>query len=99
MKSFLKKDRILVILALIGLLASLVPLFNRVQTEKSNKYYDYVLDYSSVRSMARQSAQTEDEWLDLFRSLGVEKAALSEASAGRSAIPPWSRSGCARAPT
>ena len=81
MKSFLKNDRILVILALIGLLASLVPLFNRVQTEESNKYYDYVLDYSSVRSMARQSAQTEDEWLDLFRSLGVDKAALSEASA------------------
>lgn len=81
MKSFLKKDRLLVLLALLGLLASLVPVVNRVQTEESNKYYDYVLDYASLRSMARQSSQTEDEWLDLFRSLGVDKVALSEASA------------------
>lgn len=81
MKSFLKKDRLLVLLALLGLLASLVPIVNRVQIEESNKYYDYVLDYASLRSMARQSSQTEDEWLDLFRSLGVDKVALSEASA------------------
>ena len=81
MKSFLKKDRLLVLLALLGLLASLVPIVNRVQTEESNKYYDYVLDYASLRSMARQSSRTEDEWLDLFRSLGVDKVALSEASA------------------
>ena len=81
MKSFLKKDRLLVLLALLGLLASLVPIVNRVQTEESNKYYDYVLDYASLRSMARQSSQTEDEWLDLFWSLGVDKVALSEASA------------------
>lgn len=81
MKSFLKKDRLLVLLALLGLLASLVPIVNRVQTEESNKYYDYILDYASLRSMARQSSQTEDEWLDLFRSLGVDKVALSEASA------------------
>lgn len=81
MKSFLKKDRLLVLLALLGLLASLVPIVNRVQTEESNKYYDYVLDYASLRSMARKSSQTEDEWLDLFRSLGVDKVALSEASA------------------
>lgn len=81
MKSFLKKDRLLVLLALLGLLASLVPIVNRVQTEESNEYYDYVLDYASLRSMARQSSQTEDEWLDLFRSLGVDKVALSEASA------------------
>ena len=31
--------------------------------------------------MARQSSQSEDEWLDLFKSLGVDKVALSEASA------------------
>ena len=81
MKSFLKKDKLLVLLALLGLLASLVPIVNRVQTEESNKYYDIVLDYNSMRSMARQSSQSEDEWLDLFKSLGVDKVALSEASA------------------
>lgn len=81
MKSILKRNRILAVIALIGLLASLVPLISRVQAEKSNKYYDIVLDYNSMRSMARQSSQSEDEWLDLFKSLGIDKVALSEASA------------------
>ena len=81
MKSILKRNRILAVIALIGLLASLVPLISRVQAEKSNKYYDIVLDYNSMRSMARQSSQSEDEWIDLFKSLGVDKVALSEASA------------------
>ena len=81
MKSFLKKDKLLVVLALLALLVSLVPIARRVQTEESNKYYDCVLDYASLRAMARQSEMSEDEWLDLFRSLGVGKAALGEASA------------------
>ena len=81
MKSILKRNRVLAVIALIGLLASLVPLISRVQAEKSNKYYDIVLDYNSMRSMARQSSQSEDEWIDLFKSLGVDKVALSEASA------------------
>ena len=81
MKSILKRNRVLAVIALIGLLASLVPLISRVQAEESNKYYDIVLDYNSMRSMARQSSQSEDEWLDLFKSLGVDKVALSEASA------------------
>ena len=69
MKSFLKKDKLLVVLALLALLVSLVPIARRVQTEESNKYYDCVLDYASLRAMARQSEMSEDEWLDLFRSL------------------------------
>ena len=81
MKSILKKDRVLVILALLGLLASLFPLGSRIRAEENNKYYDIILDYSSLRAMARQSEMSEDEWLDLFRSLGVDKVALSEASA------------------
>ena len=81
MKSILKRNRILAVIALIGLLASLVPLISRVQAEKSNKYYDIVLDYNSMRSMARQSSQSEDEWIDLFKSLGVDKVARSVASA------------------
>ena len=81
MKSFLFFVFFLVVLALLALLVSLVPIARRVQTEESNKYYDCVLDYASLRAMARQSEMSEDEWLDLFRSLGVEKAALGEASA------------------
>ena len=81
MKSLLKKDRVLVLVALIGLLASLVPLTARIKAEQSNKYYDYVLDYSSLRYMAGQSAKTEGEWLELFASLGIHKALAGEANA------------------
>ena len=45
MKSILKKNRILAVIALIGLLASLVPLISRVQAEKSNKYYELAQKY------------------------------------------------------
>ena len=64
MKRFLKKDKLLVLLALLALLVSLVPIAGRMQTEENNKYYECVLDYSSLRAMARQSEMSEDEWLD-----------------------------------
>ena len=81
MKSILKKDRILVFVALLGLLASLAPLAARTRAEESNKYYDYILDYSSLRYMASQSTQSEGEWLDRFASLGIDKATVAEATA------------------
>ena len=81
MKSILKKDRILVFIALLGLLASLAPLAARTKAEQSNRYYDYILDYSSLRYMASQSTQSEGEWLDRFASLGIDKATVAEATA------------------
>ena len=81
MKNILKKDRFLVLTALIGLLVSLLPLAARAGAEESNKYYDYILDYSSVRYMASQSTRSEGEWLDLFASLGIGKATVAEATA------------------
>ena len=74
MKSILKKDRILVFVALLGLLASLAPLAARTKAEQSNRYYDYILDYSSLRYMASQSTQSEGEWLDRFASLGIRRS-------------------------
>ena len=81
MKSILKKDRILVFVALLGLLASLVPLAARTKAEQSNRYYDYILDYSSLRYMASQSTRSEGEWLELFASLGIRKVTVAEATA------------------
>ena len=81
MKSILKKDRILVFIALLGLLASLAPLAARTKAEQSNRYYDYILDYSSLRYMASQSTQSEGEWLDQFASLGIRKVTVAEATA------------------
>ena len=72
MKQFFKKNRILALLALVGLLAALIPVAARVRAEEANKQYDIVLDYASLRSMARQSEMSEGEWLDVFASLGVD---------------------------
>ena len=55
MKNYFKKNRILMAIALIGLIASLFPVAARVQAEEANKKYDLILDYSSLRAMARQS--------------------------------------------
>ncbi len=78
MKNYFKKNRILLLIALIGLIAALVPIAARVQAEEANKKYDLILDYSSLRAMAAQSDWDEDEWLDFFVGLGVDKVALGE---------------------
>ena len=81
MKNYFKKNRILMVIALVGLIAALFPVAARVQAEEANKKYDLILDYSSLRAMAQQSELSEGEWLDLFASLGIDKVALGEASA------------------
>ncbi len=81
MKSLIKKDRILIALAILGLIASLIPTAARVRAEEENKYYDVILDYTSIRAMALQSEYDEGEWLDMLRSYGADKIALGEVTA------------------
>ena len=38
MKNFIRKDRILIALAILGLIASLIPVAARVRAEEANKY-------------------------------------------------------------
>ena len=78
MKNFIRKDRILIALAILGLIASLIPVAARVRAEEANKYYDIVLDYPSIRAMALQSEYDEGEWLDMLREYGADKIALGE---------------------
>ncbi len=80
MQFFIKKNRILIFTALAGLIASLIPIGAKVQAEEQNKSYDIILDYSSLRAMELQSDITDAEWLDFFRSIGVDKVALTESS-------------------
>ena len=80
MKQCLKRNRILAVLALLGVLAALIPIAARVRAEEENKSYDLILSYNSLQSMVEQSEYDEDEWLDMFRSWGVDKVALGELS-------------------
>ena len=72
MKSILKKDRILVFVALLGLLASLAPLAARTKAEQSNRYYDYILDYS--RLCDAEYNGREENRLSALRALQVCRA-------------------------
>lgn len=80
MKHFWKKNRVLAALALLGVLASLVPLAARIRAEETDKTYDVLLSYNSLRSMAVQSDYSVGEWLDMFRGWGVDKIILGEQS-------------------
>lgn len=91
MKDYLKKNRILAALVLLGVLASLVPLVARVRAEEHDKTYDLLLSYNSLHAMAAQSELNDGEWLDLFRGWGVDKIVLGELSikkmSGNASIP------------
>jgi hypothetical protein len=78
MKEYLRRNRILAALALLGVLASLVPLTARVRAEERDKTYDIALSYNSLHAMAAQSDYDDGEWMDMFRAWGVDKIILGE---------------------
>lgn len=80
MQFFIKKQRMLIAIALIGIIVSLIPVGAKIQAEETNKTYDIILDYYSLESFKDQSKMSDEEWLDLFRKFGVDKAALNESS-------------------
>ena len=80
MKKFFKRNRILAALALLGVLAALIPIAARVRAEEENKSYDLLLSYNSLQAMAQQSDYDVGEWLDMFRGWGVDKLVLGELS-------------------
>ncbi len=80
MKECLKRNRIIAVLILLGILAALIPIVSRVRAEEENKSYDLILSYNSLQSMVQQSEYDMDEWLDMFRGWGVDKLVLGELS-------------------
>lgn len=75
-----KKHLFLLILVLVGIIAATGILSTRIDAEQSNRTYDLVLDYTSVKDMADKSDNTLEFWLEHFRSLGVDKLGLPEAT-------------------
>lgn len=83
MKEFFKENRILLILILviaIFFVASCVPVARRAMVEKQDKTYDVVLDYDELAMMAEQSDMSLEEWLKMFRDMGISKVGLTEES-------------------
>ena len=77
---FLKAQKhfILWIAILVGIMASVLVLSGRIEAEQSNRSYDIVLDYSSVKDMSERSEEDVAFWLRHFYELGVDKLGLPE---------------------
>jgi len=80
MRTFFKENKILFIFVAIGLLAAIVALSGRMQTEAKNKHYDVVLDYQEMENMAAQSEESLDWWFAQFQGMGINKVGLLEES-------------------
>ncbi len=80
MRTFFKENKILLIFVAIGLIAAIVALSGRMQTEAKNKKYDVVLDYQEMENMAMQSDKDLDWWIAQFKEMGINKVGLLEES-------------------
>ncbi|MEA4988728.1 MAG: DUF5693 family protein, partial [Anaerovorax sp.] len=80
MRTFLKENKILIFFVAIGLLAAIVALGGRMQTEAKNKNYDVVLDYQEIENMAAQSDKDLDWWFAQFQEMGINKVGVLEES-------------------
>ena len=76
----MKKNRILIIFILIGILASSVLSFNRMSVEAKNKNIDITLDLKEIEKLSEQSNQDVRWWLKNFKKWGVNSVALNEES-------------------
>ena len=78
MKTWIKKQAILLLLILVGIGAAVGIISQRVGVEAQSKTYDIVMDYASLEEMVKKSDMDMDFWLSYFRDLGVEKLAIRE---------------------
>lgn len=80
MATFIKENRVLLILTGITILCAMIILSGRLIAENNNKAYDVVLDYNEIEAMASQSDYDMDFWFQKFKSLGINKVGLTEES-------------------
>lgn len=74
----MKKNRILPILILVGIIASSILLVNRVGIESKNKTVDIILDLDSIKELADQSDKDLGWWLSKFKGWGASSVGLME---------------------
>lgn len=78
MKAFLRENKILIGLAVVGLIIALFVTSGRMAVENKAKVYDMILDYQETFSMAQQSEHDVAWWLSEFKTMGFDKAGLAE---------------------
>jgi len=80
MRALVKENKILLLIVLVALIASLISVGGRFAVETKNKTYDIVLDYNEIEAMALQSDHDISWWLNQFKGMGINKVGLSEES-------------------
>ncbi|NLK43450.1 MAG: hypothetical protein GX300_03525 [Tissierellia bacterium] len=74
----MKKNNILIIFILIGIIASSILAINRVRIEGDNKTVDITLDYNDIIKFAEQTEEGLSWWLKKFKDLGVNSVTINE---------------------
>ena len=74
----MNKNKTLFICILIGIIASFILLFNRVNVESKNKSVDFTLDYEEISKLAAQSEEDLSWWFRKFKELKVGSVSLNE---------------------
>lgn len=80
MKLLVRENKILLIIMVLALVASLAVIMQRTGIEKEYKSYDIVLDYNEIEAMAEQSDHDVVWWLEKFKAMGITKVGLAEES-------------------
>ncbi len=78
MNAFLKENKILVSLSVLGLIVALVVISGRMAIEHKAKTYDMILDYQEAFTMSAQSEHDIAWWLKEFQTMGFDKVGLAE---------------------
>ncbi len=73
-----KTNLFLIAIIILGLLTTVVTIFQRGGIESENKTVEFTLDYDEIRKLASQSDNDFNWWLEGFKELGANSVALKE---------------------
>ncbi|MFZ5969472.1 MAG: DUF5693 family protein [Bacillota bacterium] len=76
----MKKNRILIAVIIVGLIAASISIFSRITLESNDKKVDITLDYVEFQKLADQSGKGLGWWFQKMNEFGVSSVALNEES-------------------
>lgn len=74
----MKKDKILFIFVLLGIMASSILMFNRINVESENKSVEITLDLKEINELVSQSEEDISWWLRKFKEWKVGSVTVNE---------------------